>query len=361
MAQEIRPSLSPKTVLKGQLIYRLNFATLLSLPESEFARMIAEIEKDPFVQNLLYPKDPGLKILSKKRFPNSRLSSSFYEIDERVQASAASVDVQTLLSRHKGLVDLILRIGRDKFEKHFLYREGPETVEEAAEQCGITLKEAEDIQALLLDLSIQSEFFHPTSLPAEGTLRYTVVARIEQEHGKVVISYLSPHLAGGRYMISRERLDALKKTLTREDRKKLKEVLEKVEWINLRQDTLQKILSILVLRQNTYLRSGEPKSRVPISQRSVSKDLKVAPSTVSRSLSAKSVLLPWGEEKPLKDLFLSRKDAAERWVSELLEQMPPEEREKMSDARLRERLFRKYKLKASRRSVNLYRRASEKK
>ena len=40
MAQEVRTSLTSKTLLKGQLIYRLNFAAILNTPEAEFARLI---------------------------------------------------------------------------------------------------------------------------------------------------------------------------------------------------------------------------------------------------------------------------------------------------------------------------------
>src|SRR5947207_9402138 len=123
--------------------------------------MSADIEKDPFMHKLMHPRDPKQRIISKKRFPNARLSSSFYELDERVLGSPQSVDVQTLLSKHKGLVSLIQKIGRERFEKHFLYREGPEDLETIARECEVTLEEAEEIQTLLLDLSIQSEFFHP--------------------------------------------------------------------------------------------------------------------------------------------------------------------------------------------------------
>ena len=357
MAQEVRASLSPKTVLKGQLLYRLNFASLLKMPESDFAKMIAEIEKDPFVQKLMYPKDPQWKVLAKKRFPNSRLSSSFYEMDERVQGSPQSVDVETLLSRRQGLVNLIQRIGRENFERHFLYRNETESLESSAKVCGITVPEAEEIHSLLLDLSIQSEFFHPSTLPPEGGLHYTLIARIEQEEGRIRVAYLSPNLASGRYMVNHEKIDALKKVLAPAERKKLKTVLDRINWINLRQDTLQKILSLVILRQDSYLRSGEPGARVPVTQKAVANLLKLAPSTVSRAIYGKSIRLPWGEEKPLKGMFLNKKEAAEEWIKGILSNMPETERKHLIDTRLKELLFQKYKLKASRRAVNLYRRA----
>ncbi len=360
MAQEIRTSLSPKALLKGRLLYRLNFAAVLNTPESEFAKLIADLEQDPFVQKLFHPKDQSLKIISRKRYPNTRLSSSFYEIDEgRVIDSSGTVDVQSLLSRRKGLAELILKIGRENFEKYFLYRDEALSPEDISRACGITADQTKEIISLLLDLSIHSEFFHPSTIAPEGALHYTVIARIDLENDRPVISYLSPHLAGGRYMVNRDRLTGLKKTLTPDEKKKLKDVLSKIDWINLRQDTMQKIVSAWVLRQEGYLRSGAPEAQLPFTQRNLSAQLKLAPSTISRALFGKSVILPWNQEKPLKDLFMNKRSSAIRWVSEILESLPEPERKSISDSQLKDLLQQRHKLKASRRSVNLYRRAAQ--
>ncbi|OGR87278.1 MAG: hypothetical protein A3A86_01125 [Elusimicrobia bacterium RIFCSPLOWO2_01_FULL_60_11] len=361
MAQEVRQSLSPKAVLKGRLIYRLNFAAILNTPESEFAKLISEIEQDPFVQRLLRPEDPSFKVLTKKRFPNTRLASGFYELNEdRVRSASDSGDVETLLQRHRGMTDLIRRIGRENFEKHFLYRQGSETMDEAARACGLTPQEGKDLASLLLELSVQSEFYHPSSLPPEGEIHYTLVARIEIDKDRPVIFYFSPHMASGRYMVNRDRLPELKKTLNKEEKKKLREVLTKIDWINLRQDTLQKSINAWVLRQHSYLRTGEPAAQAPYTQKDLSRDLKLAASTVSRALYGKSVILPWGDERPLKDLFLNKRETAIRRIGELLSNLPKLEQERMSDEGLARLLFSKYRLKASRRSVNLYRRAAAK-
>lgn len=360
MVQEVRASLAPKTVLKGRLIYRLNFAAILNIPEAEFAKLITEIEKDDFMQKLLRPENPSFKILSKKRYLNTRISSGFYEMDEgRLRASAGGVDVESLLAIHKGMTDNILRIGRKNFEKHFLYREGRETLEEAAQACGISAQEARDISSLLLDISIQSEFFHPSSLPADGGVHYALVASINIEKGKPVINYLSPHMASGRYMINHERLHALKKTLSRDEKIKLREVLSKIEWINLRQDTLQKSINAWAVRQDAYLRSGEPSTQASYTQKNLSEEINLAPSTVSRCIFGKSVILPWGDEKPLKDIFFSKKGTAIQRIGEILSKLSMSEREKISDERLSRMLFDKYRIMASRRSVNLYRRSAE--
>lgn len=257
------------------------------------------------------------------------------------------------------MMGLIQRIGREKFEKHFLYHEEPETIETAAQACGLSREEAQNIISLLLELSIQSEFLHSSFLPISPGVRCALIARIEIEKNKPVIQYLSPHMAKGRYMINFERLTALKKTLSPDEKKKIKEVLSKIEWINLRQDTLQKTLSSWALRQNTYLRSAEPCAQVPYTQKDLSRELKLAPSTVSRSIAGKSIVLPWGDEKLLKDLFFSKRETAIERVKKVFSDLSESERKKISDERLNQMLFEKYHFKSSRRSVNLYRRAAQ--
>ena len=360
MAQEVQISLSPKAILKNRLMYRLNFAAILNTPESEFAKLISEVERDEFFHKLFYPQNTSLKIISKKSFSNTCLSSSFYEMnEERLRSSSGEVDVERILANHKGMMDLIHKIGREKFELHFLYREESETSEQAGEACGLSPQEARELASLLLELSIQSEFFHVSSLPVSPDIHYTLAARIEIEKNKTVIHYLSPHMASGRYMIHHERLIDLKKTLSPDEKKKLKEVLSKIEWINLRQDTLHKILSAWGVRQNAYLRSGEICAQVPYTQKDLSRELHLAPSTVSRCIVGKSIVLPWGNEFPLKDLFFSKKETAIHRIQKILSDLSELERNKISDEHLNRMLFEKYRLKSSRRSVNLYRRAAE--
>ncbi len=361
MAREIRPSLRTNVNLKAQLIARLRFSHVLTLPEREFARMISEIENDALFQKLLYPKDAGPKAVFKRRVPHTRLSQSFYEAREEISAGTEGVDVEKILAQHKGIVGLIQKIGRENFEKHFLYKEGTDSIAAIAEFCGIGADEVTKIQAVVTELSVHSEFFNPTTIPAEGGLSYTLIARIEaDDDGQFWISFTAPHLAGGRYVINPERVDALKKYLNSSEKKAVTNLIQKLELINLRQDTLQKMLQEILTRQNAYLRSGDDKKRLPLSQREMAAYLGVAPSTICRSLYGKSALAPWGREMPLKDFFMNRKSAAEEWVREILEEMSDEKKNKLSDNDLREILLQRFHFKASRRSVNLYRRAVEK-
>lgn len=361
MAREVKQILSNKVNLKAQLIARLRFSHVLTLPEAEFARMISEIENDPLFQKMLYPSDSGPKAILKRRTPRTRLSQSFYEVKEEIRAGAEGVDVEKMLEAHRGILRLIQKIGQTPFEKYFLYKDGTETIQSISESCGLAPEEVHKIQEFMTEFSIHSEFFTPSTLSPEGGLHYTLIARIEEDgEGHFMISFVSPHLAGGRYVINPERVDALKKFMNATERRAVSNLVQKLELVNLRQDTLQKLLQELLTRQENYLHSGDGKKMLPLSQREMSARLRVAPSTVCRAIYGKSVQIPSGREIPLKDLFLNRKSAAEEWVRQILEEMTEDKRNKLSDNDLREILLSRFRFKASRRSVNLYRRQVEK-
>ena len=358
---ELRPSasLKPKQTLKGQLIYRLKFSGVLDLSEKDFAGLIAELEADPLMRRLMSPDDPSLRAVTRKRYPDAGLHPGFYELDERTAASPESVDVESVLERHKGLIGLIRKIGRDKFERYFLYKDDGGTLESAASACGVSLEEAGGIESLLLEVSVRSEFFRPSGRPAEGGLGYVPVARVEKDaRGNPALYYLSPHSACGRFEIDREKLQRQKARMTASEKNALSALIQKIEWVNMRQDSLHRILAALLKKQEAYLKSGSASACRPVSQRKMSRSLKVSPSTVCRAIYAKSVILPWGEEVPLKELFRSNKDMGRMWVKDILDSIPPEKREEFSDSRLKDILKEKHGLKVSRRSVNIYRRSA---
>lgn len=357
MKPELKPSVHAATSLKAQLRPRLEFSKILTLSEPAFAKLISDIEQDPLFQKLIYPPDRGPRAIFRRRFPRTRLSKSFYEIKEEIKSGSESVDVQSLLEKHSDIIDLIKTIGQENFEKNFLYRESPETPESIAIACGISVSEVQKIQSMIMELSIRSEFFHPTSLPSENQIHFITIAKLDLEQsGEIYVSYLSPHLACGRYVLNRERLESVRKLMQSEEKKSLSHLVRQIEWINLRQDTLQKILDELTSRQENYLRTNSIERMLPISQREMAHRIGVSPSTVSRAIFNKSLLMPWGEEAPIKNLFINKKGAAQQWIRELLEEFRNAPK-KLRDRQIADLLHQRYHLRVSRRSVNLYRRA----
>lgn len=347
---EIRTKLTPKTALKSQLLTHIRFSDLMELPESDFAKLVVEIEGDPLFQKLFYTPDRETKIISRKRLPNTRLSSSLLEFKEEISAGKENVDVESLLKKHKGIVSLVQKIGQKNFEDYFLYGTAEKSIEEIASVCGITFQEAKEIQSMLLDLSIHAEFFNPSTMTGGG-IHYTPIAKIEiGEDHHFIFSFFSPHLAFGPYLIDNEKLKSVKKFLDPDERKILPNLLAKIEWVNLRQNTNHKILTEIVHAEENYLKTRDMEKMTPISQRELAKRIGVAPSTVSRAIFGKSLIMPWGEEKSLKELFINRKE----WVEKLLGKILDKNKES-TDLELKNLFEKRYGIKIARRTMNQYR------
>ena len=336
---EQRQSLQMRQEL-GQIL-RMEQATLLEMPEAEFQKLIAEIEDSPLFQRL-YQKE---KVIRRLRFPGTDIASSFYQLKAE-PAGSGSPDVESLLVSKKHSISQIKKLGREKFERYFLFPESGVSVEEIARECNLAIPEVQEINRLVDEVSILSQFYHPSALSSEGVY-YTKIASVEKSGNGFIIGYFSPSLARGRYAIDYGRFEELKGAFTETEIKQARQLLKKVELVNSRQDTLTQILQAVVERQALYLESAEPKALLPFSQRELAKKIGLAPSSVSRAISGKSIDTPWGKEIPLKHFFPRPKS----FKKELLRQLLEADKELRSDEAIRARLQDKFGVAISRRSV----------
>jgi DNA-directed RNA polymerase specialized sigma54-like protein len=136
-----------------------------------------------------------------------------------------------------------------------------------------------------------------------------------------------------------------------DERRRLRHLLKKIETINLRQNTLYRILETTARLQVDYLRTGLETDLRPVSLRMLARRLDLAPSTVSRALHGRSVELPNGEERPLALLTPGRRRVLREVIAKWLEEpgMRP------TDAALAERLRLEFRIRVSRRTVNAVR------
>jgi len=138
--------------------------------------------------------------------------------------------------------------------------------------------------------------------------------------------------------------------LSGQDLRKLPHLLKRLETVNLRQNTMFRVLESLTKLQAEFLGSRSEESKRPISLRMLAHRLDLAPSTVSRALSGRSVLLPWGKEIPLIELLPGRRrilrEVLSRWLEENL---------RVTDSSLAERLRQERGIRVSRRTVNAVR------
>jgi RNA polymerase sigma-54 factor len=325
-------------------VLRMEQASLLEMPEEEFQRLIAEIERSPLFLRL-YQKE---KVLRHQRFPRTDLSSSFYQLKEEAVADKGSLDIESLLLKKKHIVSQIQRLGLDKFKRYFLFPESGMALEEIARECKLVVSEVQKINSLINEFSILSEFYYPSALSSEA-VHYSKIASVERGRDGFVIGYFSPSLARGRYAIDYERFEQLKadEAFSPTEIKQAKQLFRRLELINTRKDSVSQILQNVVERQTLYLESGELRALLPFSQKELAKKIGLAPSSVSRAIRGRSIDTPWGEEIPLKHLFPRPK----RFRKELLRQLLETEEGLLSDEAIKIKLGEKFGVAISRRSV----------
>jgi len=325
-------------------VLRMEQANLLEMPEDEFQRLIVEIEMNPLFQRF-YQKE---KLVRHQRFPRTDIASGFYELKEEIVAGKGSADVESLLLNREHIVGQIQRLGLEKFKQYFLFPESGMAVEVIARECNLAVSEVQKINSLIDELSILSEFYNPSTLSSE-VIYYYKVATVEKDRDGFVIGYSSVSLARGRYSIDYGRFEELKTAgaFTEAESKEAKQLFKKLELINSRKDTLTQILQAIIDQQALYLESGDLKALLPFSQKELAKKIGLAPSSVSRAITGKSIGTPWGDEIPLKHFFPRPK----RFRKELLKQLLETEEGLLSDEAIRARLWQKFGVAISRRSV----------
>lgn len=331
----------PEMRQEQRQVLRMEQATLLEMPEEEFQKLIAEIERSPLFQRL-YQQE---RVIRRQRFPRTDIAPSFYQLKAELVADNTPLDIESLMFGKKHLVEQIQGLGMEKFKRYFLFPESGMSEEEIAGECKLDVSEVQKINRLIDEFSILSEFYHPSAL-SSGEVYYTKIASVERGRDGFIIGYFSPSLARGRYAVDYERFGQLKDSLTEAESKQAKQLLRKVELVNTRKDTLTQILQGIVERQALYFESGELKALLPFSQKELAKKLGFAPSSVSRAIRGRSIDTPWGEV-PLKHFFPRPRS----FRKELLRQLLETGEGLLTDEAIRAKLERKFGIAISRRSV----------
>jgi len=336
---------------KQKPMTRIRLASFLQLGEKKFSEYVIEVENDPVFKKLLSLENAKKRVITRKRFPNTIFNLGILPIKEQLSGDSASIDVETLLGEKSGVAALIKKIGLEKFEKYFLYRDEAAPIEDITAQCGISKNDAANITEFLNDLSIRTEFYHPSSLDPGSRMAYTGIAGIEYD-GKsdFTINFFSPKYISGHYIINNAKLAALKKqnTFSSEELSKLGNLIEKIDLINARKSTIYQIISRLLQVQKNYLYSGEDKFLVPYTQRKLAQEIGFDNSVICRAIYGRSVVTPHGVEKPLGFFFPSNKDVRKILIKKIFDS----ETKKMSDQSITEILKNEFNISISRRTVN---------
>lgn len=348
----------PQTAIRGRLIGRLKAVSILSASESQFAKIIQELELDPLFQRLFLPGAKLPRVITRSPWPKTNLHQNFYELKDPSAPQATDRPTESILEGHQKLIPLIHKMGQEAFERYFLYGTDICSWEDIAKETGLTLDEVKKIHNLILEVSLQSSLSSPWSTLTTAGRRYTLVAQIHPDTSlekRYSLSLTLPHLARGRYRVNQEALAQWlhDKVLNREEKKRLKKILESIEFANIRQNTLMRILEAISEKQSSYIASGEKTKRRPLTMRSLSKELGVAPSTISRLVALRSIRLPKTGEAKLSDLLPNQREVLTSVLEELLTRP---ENKNLSDQALTQKIQSEFHITVSRRTTNECRR-----
>lgn len=328
-----------------KMIVGMEQAGLLEIPEDEFNRLTAEVENSPLFKKLCRNE----RIIHYQRYPKTDTPSRFYQLNEEIAAGTDTLDIESMLSDKEDVVRQIQKMGLDKFKRYFLYPEPGVSPQETARQCNLRRAEVEEINNLINEFSIMSEFYNPSALSTEHGIHYTKVASIENRPEGFIIGFLSASYARGRYSIDYGRFEELReaRAITDAEARKIRQLFRRLELINTRKDTVTRILQNIVEKQAPYLESGNARALLPYTQKELAEKIGLVPSSVSRAIAGKSLETPWGEEKAVKDFF----PRPRRFKKELVRQLLETGQGFYSDEAIRAKLEQEFGVSISRRSV----------
>jgi transcriptional regulator with XRE-family HTH domain len=332
---------------------RLRMADWIQMPEREFAHEVEKLEKDPLFQKLYFGDGRIPGAVRRQRWPGGKLAGSFYEIDERTAAGAGErVGVEEFAAERGPALAAIKLMGQKDFERYFIHGEDALTLEEIGRRTNLSPEEVRSIHELVVELGARAEFEGKVSAPTASPGRQAAcLAKISLQGGVPAFEFYAPYWARGLYQI---RFDLLEKWkaggLNPEERRHLPALLKRLETVNLRQSTLFRLLETVARLQADYLKNERPEDVRPISLRQLAKRLDLAPSTVSRAFSRRSVRLPSERELPLIAFVPGRRSV----LRELLGQWLGAD-SAVTDAALAARLKSERGIAISRRTVNAVR------
>ncbi|MFZ7104137.1 MAG: hypothetical protein ACOWWO_15985 [Peptococcaceae bacterium] len=327
----------------GQYL-RIEQSNLMAMSSAELDSLIREIENNELFGRLFRDE----RIVRYKRFDKSDICIRRFMPDESKLIDNRTPDVESLLLKNSNIIEHIRKLGFEKFKKYFLLPEECFTENEIAANCGIPVSQVESINSIINDVAVLDEFYTASSIN-NGDVEYMKIASIEKNNGGFVIAYFSTLIAKGKYLIDYEKFENSLSRISsnKEEIKNARNLLKKLEMINVCKETLHRIISNIVKKQSAYIESGDLNGLLPLSQKEMAVKLGINPSTLSRAIKCRTIELPCGREVTIKSLFPNPR----KFKSLVLKKVMESEEGMNSDAGIQARLSEKYGINISRRSV----------
>lgn len=328
----------------------LRLSTLLDLSETECLELVREIEADPLFQRLCIPDAQGLRIVRRKPFPGTAPAWRSLPLDEAGLPDPCPDGLSDLWETHAVAVRLLSKLGRERFERYFLHDDQERAPQELGSLCGLEVAEVLAVRGFLDSYLLRaSQAANPDGPGAPG---WALLAEVELGPRGLEVFFLSPNEARGPYVIDYDRLQSFRRDppLSPRELGRLRELLRKLELLNARRTTLERLLNEMLRVQKAYLESEGAVPLAPLTQREMAARLGLSPSAICRTLKGRGLRTPWGKVTPLSDLFPSRRKVVSCKVRDLVREVPS-----LSDEGLRALLHERCGVSISRRMVNYHR------
>jgi DNA-directed RNA polymerase specialized sigma54-like protein len=328
------PGFHQQQKAQGRQTFGMKLAGLLDMPETDCAVLIREMESDPLFIKLSHPSEKCRRAVKYKPFRQTSLSYRFFELQEdRTPGSGApSAELAAFLAGKEAIINLAKTIGEDRFKSLFLYAEDDLSLQDMADECGLSLDQTQEILDLVNMVGIHGEFSQGAQAHPENSIPYSRIGSIvKNDAGGHDVHFTSAHWARGVYEIDYDRIEEMKKGkfFSREESRGLASLIKNLELINSRKSTIFRILTAILQKQKSYLDTNETNGLIPFLQNELAGELGMHPSSISRAISRKTVETPWGKEMFLKEFFFTERAA--RKTCDLISEIIRKERTQLKE------------------------------
>ncbi len=348
------PRLAHRTVARQQgRLLLAHRAQALEMDAASFKDFLRRVEGDALFLRLMDAGVPGGSFIKRQAQGRMRGRSAGTPPDlERISSGSTGFDLGRTLAEHAEGVEALRRLGVEK-AKMLLEMESLAERKDRIKDWGIEEEAAVLLQALLEHLSIFGAMTAWGDAVLAPAAPCAIVARFEPgpEKGFLIVPLVS-YFRTERYAIDYERITQARRqgVFSETEAKRLPALLGEVEAINYRGDTLHKILCAVADAHADYLRGGRDVDLAPMTQLNLAESIGANPSAVCRTVAGRSVLTPWGEERPLASFFPGKAKRNAQAVAAVLSDEP-----RLSDREVAQRLRERFGFRISRRSAALYR------
>jgi RNA polymerase sigma-54 factor len=329
----IKAGIKTKTVSR----HAVETSSSLEMSEDECGSLIDDIKKTRYFKIMI--NSGIIRNKSSKFFTHSYLKEYSLKDDSKNDYTSLMDDTNPVVSKIK-------KIGIEKFSKYFLSDKFDEN--DISKECGISEKEVSDILKFIDRYYLFES--QDNILTKKAYKTYSTVAKIEVKNKKIKIVFITENIWKERYVINKTLLNRFMPDLKTSEKKKVNEIINKIENIEYRKNVMYNLLKLITEVQSEYIISGDEKKLKPVSQVLISKKINCHPSTINRVVNSKSIILPSNIEIPIKHLITNNKYINRIRLKEILSST-----HNLSDRKLSEVFFNRYGVNLSTRTVNSYR------